>query len=123
MKLIRLGPLRLRQGASAALMKMPTPLPGLGAPSDLLPLLSWSLDLLWSPRQRESDAAARMLKLICDKYVLGLNWTLQLSPELRIEDGKVEGGSCHLDGPFLPCLSFLESLLSLIEIQLEVRGS
>jgi hypothetical protein len=47
---------RLRQGASAALMKMPTPLPGLETQPDLMPLLSWSLDLLWSPRQRESDA-------------------------------------------------------------------
>lgn len=56
-------------GAGAALMKLPTPLPSLGRPHELAPLLRWAAGLLWSPRQRESDAAARMLKLIFDKCV------------------------------------------------------
>jgi hypothetical protein len=37
-------------------MKMPTPWPSLETPEVLRPLLVWSRELLWSPRQRESDA-------------------------------------------------------------------
>lgn len=68
--------------------------------------------------------AARMLKLVSDKYVLGLCWTLELSPALTIrrDDEALpgSGGEKSKKGPFLPCLAFLESLLSLIETQLQV---
>jgi hypothetical protein len=67
-------------GAGSALMKLPTPLPALSTPAELCPLLSWAAGLLWSPRQRESDAGARMLSLVFDKYVLGLNWRVELAP-------------------------------------------
>ena len=70
-----------------------------------------------------------MLKLVCDKYVLELNWRLELSPEVTIREplGGVEGAeaggvfsSAGGDGPFLAFLAFLESILTAIELQLEV---
>jgi hypothetical protein len=44
-------------------------------------LLSWALQLLQSPRVRESDAGARTLQLLVSKYLLGLGWTLTVGPE------------------------------------------
>ena len=48
----------LRDGAVACLMKLPSPLPGLGTPEALLPQLRWACQLLRSPRVRESDAGS-----------------------------------------------------------------
>ena len=70
-----------------------------------------------------------MLKLVCDKYVLELNWRLELSPEVTIREplGGVEGAEAGgvispagRGGPFLAFLAFLESILTAIELQLEV---
>jgi hypothetical protein len=61
-----------------------------------------------------------MLKLVFDKYVLGLHWRLQLSPDLAVyrqvpgADGEQQGS------PIVPCLTFLESILGAIELQLKV---
>lgn len=46
----------MREGAIACLLSLPTPLPGLGTPDELLPQLQWAARLLRSPRVRESDA-------------------------------------------------------------------
>ncbi|KAG1680341.1 hypothetical protein FOA52_015431 [Chlamydomonas sp. UWO 241] len=103
---------RLRMGAGSALMKLPTPLPALSTPAELCPLLTWAAGLLWSPRQRESDAGARMLSLVFDKYVLGLNWRVELSPAV----------GCSLPdaaGTLSSAQAFLASLTALVEGQLE----
>lgn len=47
---------RMREGAIACLLRLPTPLPGIGSPEALLPQLQWAARLLRSPRVRESDA-------------------------------------------------------------------
>jgi hypothetical protein len=60
---------------------MPSPLPGCATPQQLLPLLSGSLQLLHSPRVRESDAGARTLQLLVMKYLVDLGWSLTLAPE------------------------------------------
>ena len=61
-----------------------------------------------------------MLKLVFDKYVLGLHWMLELSPELKIyqvqHNAKYGNWSC----PIQPCLTFLESILMAITLQLKV---
>ena len=71
-----------------------------------------------------------MLKLVCDKYVLGLSWTLELSPKPAIRGGEAPGGGGGKPSEggskegvaFLPCLAFLDSLLCLIENQLEASS-
>lgn len=60
---------------------MPAALPGCQTSQQLLPLLSWALQLLQSPRVRESDAGARTLQLLASKYLVGLGWTLAVAPE------------------------------------------
>lgn len=47
------------QAATQALLAFPTPLPGLGTPGSMQPLLAWAHGLLWSPRLREADAGGR----------------------------------------------------------------
>lgn len=60
---------------------MPSPLPGCETPGQLLPLLTWAVQLMQSPRMSESDAGARTVQLLVSKYLLGLGWTLCLAPE------------------------------------------
>lgn len=60
---------------------MPSPLPGCTTPQQVLPLLQWALQLLQSPRVRESDAGARALQLLVLKYLAGLGWVLCVAPE------------------------------------------
>ncbi|GLI68268.1 hypothetical protein VaNZ11_012623, partial [Volvox africanus] len=74
---------KLRQAASSCLMRLPTPLPGLASAEQLTPLLTWATGLLWSPRARESDAGARLIKILYSKYVAGRGWRLQLHPVPR----------------------------------------
>ena len=60
-----------------------------------------------------------MLKLVFDKYVLGLHWRLELSPELKIYQVQhnAQDGNCP---SIQPCLTFLESILKAITLQLQV---
>ncbi|EFJ43357.1 hypothetical protein VOLCADRAFT_96436 [Volvox carteri f. nagariensis] len=74
---------KLRQAASSCLMRLPTPLPGLSSVAQLTPLLAWAAGLLNSPRARESDAGARLIKILYGKYVAGCGWRLQLHPKPR----------------------------------------
>lgn len=60
---------------------MPSPLPGCTTPQQVLPLLQWAMQLLQSPRVRESDAGARTLQLLVLKYLSGLGWVLCVAPE------------------------------------------
>lgn len=73
---------------------LPTPLPGLHSPAALQPLLAWALQLTRSPRVREIDAGARLLRLLLVKYVLGLRWRLVLHPAPRAE---APAGACNGD--------------------------
>jgi hypothetical protein len=67
------------------LERLPSPLPGLEQPQQLQPLLSWALQLTHSPRVRESDAGARLLRLLLIKYVSGLKWRVQLYSEPLVQ--------------------------------------
>ncbi|GAX83456.1 hypothetical protein CEUSTIGMA_g10881.t1 [Chlamydomonas eustigma] len=114
---------RLRQGASSALMKLPTPLPSLETAQQLRPLLLWASELLWSPRQRECDAAARMLKLIYDKYVIGLTWHVELSPNLVVSEPSSQSSEATQSSSLVSaCMAFLNSLLKAVEDQLHIAA-
>jgi hypothetical protein len=87
-------------GAARALSLLPTPLPGLETPAALLPLLSWARQLLLSPRLRESDAGARIVKLIFDDYVIRLGWRVTIWPELSITAPPAGDAGVTQAGPF-----------------------
>jgi hypothetical protein len=55
---------RLRAQAHQALLQLPRPLPGLVTAAEMRPVLMWAHALTQSPRQRESDAGALLLKLL-----------------------------------------------------------
>jgi hypothetical protein len=55
---------RLRAQAHQALLQLPRPLPGLATAAEMRPVLMWAHALTQSPRQRESDAGALLLKLL-----------------------------------------------------------
>ena len=92
---------KLRAAAVRVLAYLPAPLPGLAAPAALLPLLAWARALLMSPRLRDADAGARIVKLVFDVYVLRLGWRVRLWPEPAAEappDGRANDGAGAASG-------------------------
>jgi len=57
------------------------PLPGLATAQQLAPLQGWAVRLARSPRAREADAAALLLRTLCEKYVVRLRWALPLNAD------------------------------------------
>ncbi|GLC36743.1 hypothetical protein PLESTB_000787500 [Pleodorina starrii] len=119
---------KLRQAASSCLMRLPTPLPGLTTGEQLTPLLGWATGLLWSPRARESDAGARLIKILYGKYVAGCGWRLQLHPSPRAappvqhrsqdqRDPNAAAGAAPADAPYSAVLGFLDAVLDLVNSQ------
>ncbi|KAK3280677.1 hypothetical protein CYMTET_11497 [Cymbomonas tetramitiformis] len=77
---------RLREGACSLLMAYPVPLPGLEGAEAISALLRWAAALLRSPRVREADAAALLLRLLFRKYVLvSRRYRLHFHPKPRAE--------------------------------------
>ena len=74
---------KLRVSAFNLLSRHPAPLAGMETPAKLEARMRWALALLRSPRVRESDAAALLLRLLFRKYALDLGWDVQLTPEPR----------------------------------------
>ena len=72
---------KLRASAFSLLARHPAPLAGMETPDKLEARLRWALALLRSPRVRESDAAALLLRLLFRKYALDLGWDVRLTPE------------------------------------------
>jgi hypothetical protein len=54
-------------------------------PEKLEARMRWALALLRSPRVRESDAAALLLRLLFRKYALDLGWDVTLTPAPKVE--------------------------------------
>jgi hypothetical protein len=115
---------KLRMAASSVLERLPSPLPGLQQPQQLQPLLSWALQLTLSPRVRESDAGARLLRLLLIKYVLGLKWRVQLHPEPLVQspaaagDTAAAGDARDADALVHSVMGFLSSLTAQLRSQL-----
>ncbi|CAK9162900.1 unnamed protein product [Ilex paraguariensis] len=70
---------RLRQSSFRILLHFPTPLPGISSPDMVREIIIWAKNLVCSPRVRESDAGALMLRLIFRKYVVELGWIVRVS--------------------------------------------
>jgi len=75
---------KLRVTAFDMLQRHPSPLTGMETPAKLERRLEWALELLRSPRVRESGAAALLIRLLVRKYAYNLNWNIQLSPKVCV---------------------------------------
>ena len=75
---------RLRAGAFRLLSKHPAPLAGIRRSEDVAAHFKWALALSRSPRVRESDAAALLLRLLFRKYAVDGGWTVTLTPEVAV---------------------------------------
>ena len=69
---------KLRESAFRILVLYPTPLPGLESTTAIEHVIHWAKGLVSSPRVREADAGALVLRLIFRKYVLDLGWTVNV---------------------------------------------
>ncbi len=71
---------RLRAQALDLLLLFPSPLPGYETEAEVTGLANRALSLLTSPRLREADAGALLLRLVFEKYVLpdDLGWTARV---------------------------------------------
>lgn len=116
---------------------LPSPLPGLETPQQLQPLLAWAMQLTHSPRVRESDAGARLLRVLLIKYVLGLHWQLQLFPEPAVlaapthpaaaeasnSSSSSRKRTADIDALIQPVVTFLTSLTGQLRSQLSLAQS
>ena len=79
---------RLRLTAFDLLKRHVSPLAGIETPEKLSRRLEWAVDLLHSPRVRESGAAALAIRLLIRKYMIDLNWQITLSPNVSVSENK-----------------------------------
>ena len=84
-------------------------LPGFETPDQVDKLMLWTRDLIASPRVKESDAGALLLKLVYRRYILGARWSIQFC-----DDTVVAAESC---GDSDPAISFLWELVKMLQLQ------
>ncbi|GMH43329.1 hypothetical protein BSKO_11251 [Bryopsis sp. KO-2023] len=101
---------QLRSGAVDCLMHFPAPFPGLDSAEKMKTLISWTCQLISSPRLRESDSGARLLILLYKKYACGLGWEIECHPAMT-----VASQTPNTNGGFNASLTFLESMCSWLE--------
>lgn len=107
-----------REGAMKLVTLLPTPLPGFATPVQLQRILDRIAQLGASPRQREGDAAARLIRTLFRKYVVRLGWTLQVTPELSISAAPLQ----LLPASASTMVQQLQSLDSVLDkLQLDVQ--
>lgn len=87
---------KLRESAFRILVRYPTPLPGLESTTSIERILHWAKGLVSSPRVRESDAGALVLRLVFHKYVLDLGWSINVHTVLA---STVVSNECGKAGP------------------------
>eukprot|EP01045_Picozoa_sp_COSAG04_P038490 COSAG04_NODE_10339_length_785_cov_1.561224_2_plen_85_part_01 len=70
---------RTRQLACEILQMIPgTMLAGFETPQQVASLVSWTRSLVGSPRVKESDAGALILKVLYCRYVQGARWSVKI---------------------------------------------
>lgn len=74
---------KLRVGAFTLLTKHPAPLAGVETSEQVEAHVQWAMTLSRSPRVRESDAAALLLRLLLRKYALDGGWEIILVPNIK----------------------------------------
>ena len=110
---------KLRESAFRILVRYPTPLPGLESKISIERIIDWAKGLVCSPRVRESDAGALVLRLIFRKYVLDLGWTIDVhSVAVDTHLGSKSDGQ-GLDRVGLAIAEYVESLNDWLEWGIE----
>ncbi len=79
----------MRVKAFELLSRHDAPFAGMEMPENVRARLVWALELLRSPRVRESGAAALLIRLLIRKYGFDSQWRMQFSPDVRVS--RVEG--------------------------------
>lgn len=106
---------KLRESAFRILVRYPTPLPGLESTTSIEHILHWAKGLVGSPRVRESDAGALVLRLIFRKYVLELGWTVNVHTVTTSTDIDKECGGIGPDRIGVAIAEYVESLNDWLE--------
>jgi hypothetical protein len=100
---------KTRQLACEILQLIPgRTLPGFETTDQVDKLMLWTLDLIASPRVKESDAGALLLRLVYQRYILGAGWSIQFC------DAVVAAES---NGDSDPAISFLWELVKMLQRQ------
>ncbi|CAA0828425.1 Unknown protein [Striga hermonthica] len=110
---------RLRENSFRLLLYFPTPLPGISNPDMVREAVMWAKRLICSPRVRESDAGALMMRLLFRKYVLELRWIVRPSCNFVSLCSKAElpnGAHCM---PSSPVVTYLVSLIDWLVFAVE----
>lgn len=106
---------KLRESAFRILVRYPTPLPGLESTASIEHILHWAKGLVSSPRVRESDAGALVLRLIFRKYVLDLGWTVNVHTVITSTGVDKESGGIGPDRIGAAIAEYVESLNDWLE--------
>ncbi|XP_050381496.1 uncharacterized protein LOC126798536 isoform X2 [Argentina anserina] len=113
---------RLRESFFRILLHFPNPLPGISDEYMVQIVVSWAKRLVCSPRVRESDAGALVLRLILSKYVLQLGWTVQAS--VSVACVRSNSGLENRDGQDYnsrqPVIEYIRSLIDWLDVSIEV---
>ena len=107
---------RVRAAAAATLTALPAPLFGLTTPDTVASLTRWAVTLTGSPRQRECDGGALLLRIVFEHYVVHCGWTISLQPSVHIDTPALNGSNTpphSLDATHQQ-LRFLGHLLQLV---------
>lgn len=112
---------RLRENSFRILLHFPTPLPGILDEGMVQNVISWAKQLVSSPRVRESDAGALILRLIFRKYVIELGWVVKTSVNVvcSLSKPEMENGDYKISSSRHPVIEYLKSLIDWMEICVE----
>jgi len=100
---------RTRQLACEILQMIPgTMLAGFETPQQVASLVSWTRSLVGSPRVKESDAGALILKVLYCRYVQGARWSVKIKDSVQVVATANDSS---------PALSFCWELVHMLEQQ------
>eukprot|EP01038_Epipyxis_sp_PR26KG_P010809 gene10809-14510_t len=76
---------RSRKVSADVLLKFPRPLDGFDSTDKVNGLVQWGLNMTGSPRLRESDAGAMLLKNVYSIYCIDMGWELRVVSDVIVE--------------------------------------
>ncbi|XVE68126.1 hypothetical protein DITRI_Ditri09bG0044500 [Diplodiscus trichospermus] len=109
---------RLRESSFRILLHFPTPLPGISSEDLVQKVITWTKQLVCSPRVRESDAGALTLRLLFRKYVLDLGWRVRASVNVVCSYSQQAplNGDYQKYSSYHPVMEYVESLIHWLDV-------
>lgn len=104
---------RPRQLGFELLTKFPLPLPCATTPESVATLLNYAVKLITSPRARETDCGAILVRFVFRTYINKLKWRVQLHPAVVVQ--APASTTPPKDDEEDPCLSFISGLVALLD--------